>query len=198
MIVKICGITNLEDALAAVGGGAAALGFNFWPRSPRYIEPLRAAEIIAALPRETWKVGVFVDQPEAGEIAREAGLDIVQLHGSETPADYPAGFRVWKAARVVPGFDLELWQDCPAEALLLDGPAGSLYGGSGSVFDWHIARGAGKKIVLAGGLDAANVRAAIEEARPWAVDACSRIECSPGRKDRRKMAAFLKAALEPV
>jgi phosphoribosylanthranilate isomerase len=198
MIVKICGITNLQDARAAVDGGAAALGFIFWPHSPRYIEPERAAEIIAALPAHIWKVGVFVDQPDAADLARTAGVDIVQLHGNEAPADFPEGFRIWKAARVVPGFDLECWEECPAEALLLDGPAGSLYGGAGTVFDWRVARGAAKKIVLAGGLDAANVRAAIEEAHPWAVDACSRIECAPGRKDRRKLAAFLKAALEPL
>lgn len=197
MIVKICGITNLEDALAAVEGGAAALGFNFWPRSPRYIEPERAAAIAAALPPHVWKAGVFVDQPEAASIAREAGLDIVQLHGAETPDVYPADFRVWKAARVEPGFDLAQWQDCPAEALLLDGPAGALYGGSGATFDWRLARG-GKRIVLAGGLDASNVRAAIAEARPWGVDACSRLESAPGRKDRRKLATFLQAALEPV
>lgn len=197
MIVKICGITNREDALAAVEGGAAALGFNFWPRSPRYITPTLAAEIAAALPVSVWKVGVFVNEPLAGEIAREAGLDIVQLHGDELPVAYPGGFRVWKAARVEAGFDLAAWDACPAEALLLDGPAGALYGGAGAAFDWNLARGT-KKIVLAGGLDASNVRAAIEQARPWGVDACSRIEAAPGRKDHRRMAAFLKAALETI
>ncbi|HWQ53652.1 MAG TPA: phosphoribosylanthranilate isomerase [Bryobacteraceae bacterium] len=197
MIVKICGITNREDALAAIEGGAAALGFNFWPRSPRYVAPRLAAEIGAALPASVWKVGVFVNEPLAAEIAREIGLDIVQLHGDETPAAYPAGFRVWKAARVEAGFDLAAWDACPAEALLLDGPAGALYGGAGAAFDWNLARGA-KKIVLAGGLDASNVRAAIEQAHPWGVDACSRIEAAPGRKDHRRMAAFLKAALETI
>jgi phosphoribosylanthranilate isomerase len=197
MIVKICGITNLEDALAAVEGGAAALGFNFWPRSPRYIAPERAAEIGAALPAGVWKAGVFVNEPRAPEIARLAALDIVQLHGDELPDDYPAGFRVWKAARVEAGFDLSAWDGCPAEALLLDGPAGMLYGGAGASFDWRLAHG-GKKIVLAGGLDASNVRPAIEQARPWGVDACSRLESAPGKKDRRKMAAFLKAALETI
>lgn len=197
MMVKICGITNLEDALAAVAGGASALGFNFWPRSPRYIAPGRAAEIAGALPAAVWKAGVFVNEPRAPEIAREAGLDIVQLHGDETPAAYPAGFRVWKAARVEAGFDLAAWRDCQAEALLLDGPAGALYGGAGATFDWSIAR-TGRKIVLAGGLDAANVRAAIEQARPWGVDACSRLESAPGRKDHRRMAAFLAAALGTI
>ena len=115
------------------------------------------------------------------------------MYGDETPADYPAGVRVWKAVRVATG--LRRSPDCPAEALLLDGPAGALYGGSGKTFDWRVAAGAGRKIILAGGLDASNVREAIAAARPWGVDACSRLESSPGKKDHVKMAAFLKAAL---
>ncbi len=197
MMVKICGITNLEDARAAVEGGASALGFNFWPRSPRYIAPERAAELVAALPRSVWKAGVFVNEPRAGDIAREAGLDIVQLHGDETPEQYPASVRVWKAVRVDGAFDLAAWADCPAEALLLDGPAGALYGGAGAAFDWTRARGA-RRIVLAGGLDHTNVRAAIEAVHPWGVDACSRLESAPGKKDHRKLAAFLEAALETL
>lgn len=192
MMVKICGITNREDALAAVEDGAAALGFNFWPRSPRCLTAEQAAEIIASLPTGVLKAGVFVNQPEAGEIARRLGLDVVQLCGEEAPADYPAGLRVWKAVRVGAGFALP---DCPAEALLLDGPAGALYGGGGRTFDWSIAASPGRKIILAGGLDVSNVRLAIAAARPWGVDACSRLESSPGRKDHVKMAAFLKAAL---
>ncbi len=192
MMVKICGITNREDALAAVEGGAAALGFNFWPRSPRAVTIEHAAELMAALPAGVLKAGVFVNQPEAGEIARCLGLDVVQLCGEETPADYPSGVRVWKAVRVGENFMLP---DCPAEALLLDGPAGALHGGSGRTFDWRLAAGAARKIILAGGLDASNVREAIAAARPWGVDACSRLESSPGKKDHVKMAAFLKAAL---
>ena len=109
---------------------------------------------------------------------------MVQLCGGETPADYPAGLRVWKAVRVSEGFILP---DCPAEALLLDGPAGALHGGSGKTFDWSLAAGAARKIILAGGLDASNVREAIAAARPWGVDACSRLESSPGKKDHVKM-----------
>ena len=103
MMVKICGITNREDALAAVEAGAAALGFNFYPPSPRYIAPDEAAEIAAALPPEVWKVGVFVDEsPEAVlRTAGQVGLDIAQLHGSEPPEQYPRGIRVWKAIRVL-------------------------------------------------------------------------------------------------
>jgi phosphoribosylanthranilate isomerase len=165
-----------------------ALGFNFYSGSPRYITPGQAAEIIAALPDEIWKVGVFVDEaPDAIlAIARQAGLQVAQLHGSESPAEYPSGIRVWKAIRVHNGDGPRL--DCPAEAVLLDGPA------SGQSFDWaRIPRGA-CKLILAGGLDASNVRQAIEQVRPWGVDACSKLERAPGRKDHFKMAAFLKAA----
>jgi phosphoribosylanthranilate isomerase len=195
MMVKICGITNREDALAAIEGGAGALGFNFYSASPRYIAPEEAAEIGAGLPvwPAVWKVGVFVDEaPERiMRIARLAGLDIAQLHGSESPENYPAGIRVWKAIRVR---DKQLPEalDWPAEAVLLDGPA------SGESFDWRnipgMSRYAGK-LILAGGLDAGNVRKAIQQAHPWGVDACSRLESAPGRKDHFKMAEFLKAAL---
>lgn len=189
MMVKICGITNREDALAAIAGGAAALGFNFYPASPRYITPEAAAELIAELPARVWKVGVFVDAPAESllRIARQTGIDIAQLHGSETPEQYPTGMRVWKAFRMGRAFAPPEW--VPAEAVLLDGPA------SGERFDWARVPNGGAKVILAGGLDAANVRGAIEQVRPWGVDACSLLESSPGRKDHFKMAAFLKAAL---
>lgn len=196
MMVKICGITNLEDALAAVEGGAAALGFNFYPQSPRYIAPDRAAEIAAAAPASVWKVGVFVNE-HPGRIERIAALahlDVAQLHGDENESGYPATLRVWKALRVGPAFSLAALDAHPAEAILLDGPAGAAYGGTGKSFDWSLAAGSGKRIILAGGLDADNVRAAIAAARPWGVDACSRIESRPGRKDHVKMAQFLKEA----
>ena len=191
MMVKICGITNLEDALAAVEGGARALGFNFWPRSPRYITPEAAREMIAKLPAEVWKVGVFVDEkPEKiTAIARETGLDVVQLHGRETGADFPQGLRVWKAVRIGTQFDREALDQYPAEALLLDGAS------NGVTFDWTLAAGLHGNVIVAGGLDAANVRKAIDQAQPWGVDACSRIESAPGKKDHVKMAQFLKAAL---
>jgi phosphoribosylanthranilate isomerase len=195
MMVKICGITNREDALAAIEGGAAALGFNFYPASPRYITPEETAEIGAGLSAwpAVWKVGVFVDEPpeRVWRIARQAGLDIAQLHGTESRENYPRGIRVWKAIRVRDGKVPEML-DFPAEAVLLDGPA------SGESFDWRnipgMSRFAGK-LILAGGLDAGNVRKAIEQAHPWGVDACSRLESAPGRKDHFKMAEFLKAAL---
>lgn len=194
MILKICGITNQDDADAAMDGGANAIGFNFYPRSPRYVAPERAAGI--ATQRGVRRVGVFVNEPRerVEEIGRAAALDVAQLHGDEAPADYPQRIAVWKAARVAPGFDLRKYEDCPAEALVLDGPAGELYGGAGQAFDWKLVGVSAWRIVLAGGLDAANVAQAIALVRPWGVDACSRIESAPGKKDLNKMNEFLRAA----
>jgi phosphoribosylanthranilate isomerase len=193
MILKICGITNQEDADAAVSAGATALGFNFYPRSPRYIAPERAAGI--ASPAGVRRVGVFVDEPpeRVEEIARAAALNVAQLHGKEALDVYPA-LTVWKSVRVVPGFDIAGYDACPAEALLLDGPAAELYGGAGKTFDWSLAGVATRRIILAGGLDESNVARAIAMVRPWGVDACSRIESAPGRKDRARMSRFLAAA----
>ena len=194
MVLKICGITNPEDAAAAVEGGATAIGFNFWPRSPRYIAPDEAARILS---REgIRRVGVFVNEApvRVEEIARLVRLDVAQLHGDENPASYPAGLNVWKAVRVTAGFDFSVYDDSPAEALVLDGPAGELYGGSGQTFDWGLAAVVRKRIILAGGLDGSNVARAISAAHPWGVDACSRLESAPGKKDHRKMNEFLQAA----
>ncbi len=194
MMVKICGITNRGDALAAVDGGASALGFNFYPPSPRYIAPEPAQAILAALPAGILKVGVFVNQAAAAvaSLAGQLGLDIVQLHGDSI--EIPAGLRVWRSVAVAPGFDVASLDELPAEAFLLDAPSGSVYGGTGRSFDWSLARGARRPVIVAGGLDETNVRRAIEEAQPWGVDACSRLESSPGRKDHHRMAEFLKAA----
>jgi phosphoribosylanthranilate isomerase len=194
MIVKICGVTHPDDAAAAVENGANAIGFNFYPPSPRYLAPERAAAI--ATPRGIRRVGVFVNEARGRieEIAAIARLDVAQLHGDEAPCCYPAALPVWKAARVEPGFDFSQFDSCPAEALLLDGPAGDLYGGTGQTFDWRLAGVATRRIILAGGLDASNVALAISLVRPWGVDACSRIESAPGRKDHKKMIEFLRAA----
>ncbi|MFY9726085.1 MAG: phosphoribosylanthranilate isomerase [Bryobacteraceae bacterium] len=198
MIIKICGITNQQDAAAAVEGGATAIGFNFYPRSPRYIAPERAAEIVS--PAGVRRVGVFVDEAPARieQIARAVALDVAQLHGAETAAAYPASLAVWKAVRVGADFDFAPFRDCPAEALLLDGPAGELFGGAGEPFDWKLAAGAGRPIIVAGGLDASNVALAVAQAHPWGVDACSRLESVPGKKDHRKMTDFLRAAREAL
>lgn len=193
MLIKICGITNQADAQAAIDEGATALGFNFYKPSPRYIAPEAAAALTAKLPANVLKVGVFVNESAAdvAAITATAGLDVAQLHGDETPANAPTNMRLWKAYRVRGDFSADRFREFPAEAYLLDSPT-ELYGGSGHPFDWNLARGIGGKIVLAGGLDASNVMRAIETARPWGVDACSRLESEPGKKDRKKLAAFMK------
>jgi phosphoribosylanthranilate isomerase len=193
MMVKICGITNREDALAAIEGGASALGFNFYPQSPRYLDPDQAAELIAQLPAGVWKVGVFVNETpkRIAEVTNRAKLDIAQLH-NVGQADSLSNIRIWQAAQVDETFSLTNLDQLKAEAVLLDT---AIHGGTGRTFDW--ARAAGEtqvKIILAGGLDATNVRQAIATVHPWGVDVCSRIESTPGRKDHVKMAQFLKEA----
>jgi phosphoribosylanthranilate isomerase len=182
--------------LAAAEAGAIAIGFNFWSRSPRYISPQDASRIASNLPAGIVKVGVFVNEaPETIRgVAESVRLDVIQLHGDETIADTPQYSRVWKAFRIGPDFSGAQLDAFPAEAYLLDGPAGHLYGGSGKVFEWSAAAGIRRRIILAGGLDASNVRQAIDLAQPWGVDACSRLESAPGRKDHARMRAFIKAA----
>ncbi len=193
MMVKICGITNRADALAAIEGGASALGFNFYAQSPRYIAPDCAAGMIAKLPATVWKVGVFVNESpdRITEIAQHVGLDVVQLVGQ---ADSLPSLRVWQTAYVDENFRLADIESDPAEAILLDSRSSQTYGGTGQTFDWSRAAGSTRRIILAGGLDAGNVRQAIAVAQPWGVDICSRIESSPGRKDHVKMAQFLREA----
>jgi phosphoribosylanthranilate isomerase len=193
MMVKICGITCSEDALAAAEAGASALGFNFYAASRRYLTPAAAASIAAQLPQGVLKVGVFVNEEAAAiaAIARAVQLDVVQLHGGEAPA----GFRYWRACRVSADAVLDLESAAGAEAILLDSAVPGMHGGTGRSFAWQLARIEGWRVVVAGGLDAGNVRDAIRAARPWGVDACSRIESAPGRKDHKKMTDFIHAAL---
>lgn len=192
MMVKICGITNRDDAMAAVEAGASAIGFNFYRDSPRYISSTGAATIAEKLPGDVWKVGIFVNE-SADFIARtvlDAKLDVVQLYGRSEAL----GVRIWRACQA----DESLWTqivDETVEAILIDAPSEDRYGGTGRVFDWTQTRGLRKKVILAGGLDATNVRSAIEIAQPWGVDACSRIEKSPGIKDHEKLRRFVEAAL---
>ena len=197
MIVKICGITNPEDLEVAVEAGANALGFNFFPRSPRYVTPERAAALARQVPAGVLKVGVFVNEPaeRIAKIAAQAALDVAQLHGE---CGAPAGLRIWRAVAVGPGFDPASLAGGDAEALLLDAPAGELYGGTGRTFDWSRAEGLGVKFVLAGGLGPDNVAEAVRRLRPWGVDACSRLEAAPGRKDPEKVRAFVRAALGAI
>ncbi len=195
MVVKICGITNAEDARAAVEAGATALGFNFYPPSPRYVPPQRAAELLTAVPPGVCKVGIFVNEPahRVREICEQLGLDVVQIYGDLEP---PVGLRVWRAVRVDENFDATRCSDPRAEAFLLDAAPSGVWGGAGISFDWKKARRLGCKVILAGGLDATNVSEAIRQAQPWGVDACSRLEKAPGRKDHDRMREFVRAALE--
>jgi phosphoribosylanthranilate isomerase len=195
MIVKVCGITNLEDALAAVEAGASALGFNFYVHSPRYIAPEQAQSILDRLPTGILKVGVFVNVPGTvvAALVGALGLDLAQLHGEAV--EYAQGIRLWRAVRVAPELDLAALDSAPAEALLLDTHSDTLYGGTGRTFDWALARRVRSKIILAGGLDASNVRQAIAAALPAGVDACSKLESLPGRKDHARMRQFIQAAL---
>jgi phosphoribosylanthranilate isomerase len=192
MIVKICGITNSEDADAAVAAGASALGFIFYRKSPRYIAPHAAWEIAASVPRSVMKVGVFVNESprEIDRIAGSVGLDVAQLHGSEMPNRLPRAVRVWKAFRVGDGWTPAALDAFPAEAFLLD----SLE--HGQVFDWKLAVGLKHRVILAGGLGPDNIREAIGAVHPWGVDASSRLENEPGRKDHEKMRQFIAAALD--
>jgi len=193
MMVKICGITCIEDALAAAEAGASAIGFNFYLGSPRCVSPALASAIAAASPTTLLKVGVFVNESAAtvAKIARAVALDVVQLHGGEAPA----GSRFWRACRVDGGKVLDLETAAGADAILLDAAVPGLHGGTGRSFAWHLAQLPGRRVIVAGGLDAGNVREAIRAAHPWGVDACSRIESTAGKKDHGKMTDFIKAAL---
>jgi phosphoribosylanthranilate isomerase len=194
VLVKVCGVTTPGDAAMAVEAGADALGFNFWPRSPRYLAPAEAAKITANLPKNTVKVGVFVDAgaAEIEAAVRLAGLDLAQIHGLVPPG---LAVRYWQALAAGPDLR-ERMAASGGEAFLIDTPAGAGRGGTGRVFDWSLVRGLPGRIVLAGGLGADNVGAAVRAARSWGVDACSRLESAPGRKDAARVRAFVAAVRE--
>ena len=199
-LIKICGITNLNDALAAIAAGADALGFNFYKPSPRYIAPQSAREIIEQLPGAQLTIGVFVNEesPQAVmNIANEAGIKAVQLHGDESP-DYclelAAHTSVIKTLAVSDNFDPKLAQSYNVDAIMLDTRDNRLRGGTGRVFDWSIAQQVSElvpKLYLAGGLSPENVAEAIDTVRPYAVDACSALEDKPGIKNHERMRAFI-------
>jgi phosphoribosylanthranilate isomerase len=197
--VKICGITSIEDALAAAEAGADALGFVFFEKSPRYIEPEKAAAIIAQLPPFVQVVGLFVNAALdfVNLTADSCRLDIVQLHGDESPAYCQAvRRRVLKAFRVRGMESLAAMADYRVAAFLLDAYTPGVYGGTGESFNWDCAvaaKGRGP-IVLAGGLDAENVASAVERVAPYGVDVSSGVESSPGRKDHEKVRRFIQQA----
>lgn len=195
--LKICGITSIEDARAAIECGAEYLGFNFYPKSPRYISPQSVRAIIEQLPDEIISVGVFVNEatPEdVVEILKTSGAKMAQLHGDESP-DYCARVgaeRVIKALRIGADFNPRHVLNFPATAVLLDAYDAKLYGGTGKTTNWEAAREAAKltKIFLAGGLSPENVVEAIRAVEPFAADLNSGVEISPGRKDAIKLQAL--------
>ena len=209
-LVKICGITSVEDARAAIKAGADMLGFNFYRASPRFVEPQNVSTIIEALRGETANqpvtlVGVFVNEASPDSVMRvvaEAGLDGVQLHGDES-AEYCRSLKerlkgklLIKALRVMDSFTPAETESYDADAIMLDAFHGEMRGGTGKVFDWEVARRTRElvpRLFLAGGLSPENVARAIAQVQPYAVDACSSLESSPGRKDAARMSAFVQA-----
>jgi phosphoribosylanthranilate isomerase len=192
--LKVCGVTSLEDARASIDCGAEYLGFNFYPKSPRYIAPTAARDIIERLPNDVVSVGVFVNEPrpeDVDEILRVSGALMAQLHGDESPA-YCAvvgAERVIKALRAGDDFDTRRVMDYKVSAVLLDAFDAKLYGGTGRKANWAVAREAARltKIFLAGGLSPENIAEAIRVVEPFAVDVNSGVESAPGRKDADKL-----------
>lgn len=196
---KICGITCIDDALAAVAAGADAVGFVFYAKSPRAVTVLQARAIIAALPPFVTSVGLFVNASacELNETLDAVPLDLLQFHGDETPEQCEGYHRPFiKALRVKAGDDIA--QACArysnASGILLDAYVEGVPGGTGEVFDWSlIPQGLSKPIILAGGLSANNVAQAIAQVRPYAVDVSGGVEKSKGIKDHAKIRAFMQA-----
>lgn len=196
--VKICGITTLEDALCAVDAGADALGFVFYEKSPRYITPLKAQRIVAALPPFVTTVGLFVNtlREKIEQIMTMTRLQVIQLHGDEIPDDCK-GFEPWpviKALQVKDAASLKGITEYQVNALLLDAWSGKQYGGSGRCFDWQLLKDLNREIplVLAGGLNPDNVAEAIGQVAPYGVDVSSGVEASPGRKDHQLIVEFIR------
>jgi phosphoribosylanthranilate isomerase len=196
--VKICGITRVEDGLAAARAGAHAIGLVFHPASPRFVGLKRAREVIERLPPFVTVVGLVVDpQPQAVlDVLRQVPLHLLQFHGDEPPELCTSfGLPYLKACRVAPGTDLLQYAalHVGAKGLLLDAFIDGTHGGTGRSFDWNlIPRDVPLPMVLAGGLTPANVGAAVRAVRPWAVDVSSGVEGEKGVKDAAKIAAFIR------
>ncbi|WP_080764271.1 phosphoribosylanthranilate isomerase [Ectopseudomonas mendocina] len=196
---KICGITRVEDALATVEAGADAIGLVFYAKSPRAVSVEQAAEIVQALPPFVTSVGLFVNMPREQLLAvlQQVPLDLLQFHGDESPAECEGYGRPYiKALRVRPGEDLAaaMAPYAGARGILLDTFVEGVPGGTGAAFDWSLVpQGVAKPIILAGGLEAHNVAAAIRQVRPYAVDVSGGVEASKGIKDAGKIRAFVKS-----
>ncbi|MBI4653399.1 MAG: phosphoribosylanthranilate isomerase [Nitrospirae bacterium] len=198
--IKICGITNLEDALAAIEYGANALGFVFYPHSPRAIIPEFAKNIISQLPPFITTVGVFVDENSAAieKVAAFTGLNVIQLHGSEPPEECNLSKKVIKAIRVRELIDLEPFKKYnTVSTFLLDAYSSETFGGTGQTFNWEIAIEAKKfgKIILAGGLTTENIEEAIKLVQPYGIDVATGVEGNKkGIKDHKKLRLFIERA----
>ncbi len=198
--VKICGITNSDDARVAADAGADALGFIFYEKSPRFIPVPAAAAIISALPTHVVKVGVFVNAPEETvfEAITRCGFNLLQFHGNESPAYcLQFGLMSMKAFQIRDPASLAALSDYNTDAWLLDAHSPDQLGGTGQTFNWDLAVQAqkfGKPIFLAGGLTPGNVDQAVVRVRPYAVDVSSGVEKTPGKKDHAKVRDFIRAA----
>ena len=203
--VKICGITNLEDALAALFSGADALGFVFYKKSPRSIDPLKAKNISRILPKNILRAGVFVDEKEARvkRIAKLCGLHILQFHGNESVqyCNSFKGYKIIKAFKVDKGIDLAKISGYNTFACLFDTFSKAKAGGTGKKFNWNLLQNIDKisgQVFLSGGLTSANVKRAIRKLHPDWVDVSSSVESRPGKKDHKKIQKFIKAVKDTV
>jgi phosphoribosylanthranilate isomerase len=199
--VKVCGITNLEDAWVATEAGADALGFVFVPNTPRYIEPDHANTIMRQIPPLVTTIGLFVDVDGAHiqNVATNCRLDAIQLHGNEPPEFcHSLDLRVIKAFRVKGNETLDILPKFQVDAYLLDAYVKGKLGGTGETFDWNLACHAKRygQIILAGGLNPSNVSTAISQVKPYAVDVSSGVEVEPGRKDPEKVRDFIRTVRE--
>jgi phosphoribosylanthranilate isomerase len=202
--VKICGLTNLEDALTAIKAGADVLGFILYPESKRFIKVKDVRKITSELPPFVIKAGVFVNEDPRNvlEILSYAYLDFAQLHGDETPeeCEYIGANRVIKVFRLKEIGEVEKIEPYIGKirAILLDTYSKDSYGGTGKTFNWEIAKAVKERfdipVILSGGLNPENVAEAIKEVNPYAVDVSSGVETEPGKKDHKKVKAFVKAA----
>ena len=198
--VKICGITNIDDAISAIWAGADALGFVFYKKSPRHISPKKAKEIIDILPPWVFKIGLFVNEKgsHVESIAKYCDLDFIQLHGDENVSylNKLRKLRLIKAIRIKDGFDLKNIENLPCEVVLLDSFS-SKFGGTGKRFDWSLEnqiKKIKKPYIVSGGLTSRNVKAAVKKFMPYAVDVSSGVESRPGKKSKQKLKEFVKNA----
>ena len=199
--VKICGITNYEDAAHAAILGVDYIGFNFYELSPRHVDEPEVKKFIGRLPKNVWKVGVFVNQSldKVKKIVKNLDLDLIQLHGDETQ-DYCSKLKAGTKKKIIKAFrikekeDIDKIKNYNADYLMFDAHKEGMFGGTGKTFDWKIIKGVNKPFFLSGGLNPKNVREAIRIAKPYAVDAASGVEANPRKKDYDKMKRFIEAA----